>query len=259
LAPNKWLAKVGSDMQKPDGLIVIRPGDLPHILYPLRPIDLPGIGPRMSGRLEARGITTVPQLCELTEQQMKRLWGGIVGQRFWHWLHGHDIPDVVTHQSSLGHSHVLGPDLRTEAGAYGVLQRLLHKAAARLRQGNLWAVGMIVFVEFYNDPSWEAEASFQECQDTLTLLGTLQMLWRKRPSFARRTPQLVGVNLVGLVPDEKHNLSLFGGEKREALSLAMDRINARYGRETLYFGGIHDYRATAPTRIGFTSIPKECD
>ena len=259
LAPNKWLAKVGTNMQKPDGLIVIRRSDLPHILYSLRPRDLPGVGPRMNKRLEARGITTVQRLCELTEKQMKQLWGGIVGQRFWYWLHGYDIPDVITHQSSLGHSHVLGPDLRSEAGVYGVLQRLLHKAAARLRQGNLWATRLIVFVKFYNDRSWEAKASFQECQDTLTLLETLQMLWRERPSFARRMPQLVGINLVGLVPDKQHNLSLFGGGKRDALSLALDRINTRYGRETLYFGGIHDYKATAPTRISFTSIPQECD
>lgn len=259
LAPNKWLAKVGTDMQKPDGLLVIRRCDLPEVLYSLRPIDLPGIGPRMNKRLEARGITTVPRLCQLTEKQMKQLWGGIVGRRFWHWLHGHDIPDVVTHHSSLGHSHVLGPDLRSEAGAYGILQRLLHKVAARLRQGNLWTTGLMVFVKFYNDRSWEAKASFQECQDTLTLIETLQMLWERRPSFVRRTPQLVGVNLVGLVPDEQHNFPIFGDGKREALSLALDRINAAYGRETLYFGGMHNYKGAAPTRIGFTSIPQECD
>ncbi|MEW5702163.1 MAG: DNA polymerase [Candidatus Zixiibacteriota bacterium] len=259
LAPNKWLAKVGTDMQKPDGLVVIRQHDLPEILFTLQPIDLPGIGPRMNKRLEARGITTVKRLCELSEKQMRQLWGGIVGERFWHWLHGHDIPDVVTHQSSLGHSHVLGPDVRSEAAAYGVLQRLLHKAAARLRLGNLWTTGMIVFVKFYGDRSWEEKAVFQECQDTLTLLQTLQVLWRRRPSFEHSTPQLVGLNLVGLVPDEQHNLPLLGDGKREALSRALDRINAKYGGRTLYFGGIHDYRTTAPVRIGFTNIPKECD
>jgi DNA polymerase-4 len=136
LAPNKWLAKVGTEMQKPDGLLVIRRCDLPEVLYSLRPIDLPGIGLRMNKRLAARGITTVQRLCRLTEKQMKQLWGGIVGRRFWHRLHGHDIPDVVTHQSSLGHSHVLGPDLRSEAGAYGILQRLLHKG---IRPANPYA------------------------------------------------------------------------------------------------------------------------
>ncbi len=259
LAPNRWLAKVATDMQKPDGLVVIRRRDLPQILYSLAPIDLPGIGPRMNKRLEVRGITTVQRLCELTEKEMSHLWGGITGRRFWHWLQGHDIPDVVTRRSSLGHSHVLGPEVRSEAGAYGVLQRLLSKAAARLRHGNLWATGMIVFVKCYSGRSWESKASFQECQDTLTLLETLRMLWQERPSFERATPQMVGVSFVGLVADERHNLSLFGSERREALSRAMDRVNARYGRDALYFGGIHDFKTTAPTRIGFTSIPEECD
>ncbi|HEX9751692.1 MAG TPA: DNA polymerase [candidate division Zixibacteria bacterium] len=257
LAPNRYLAKVATDLQKPDGLVLVRSGDLPEILYTLTPPDLPGIGSRMWKRLQARGITTIERLWMMDEKQMKSLWGGIVGQRFWHWLHGHDIPDIVTKHSSLGHSHVLPPKLRTEAGTYQVLQKLLHKAAARLRWEQMWTTRMMVYVKFYNKESWEAKASFIECQDTLTFLETLRKLWDERPSFAHRTPLAAGITFIGLIPDERHNMSLFGGEKRVALSAAIDRITAKYGKRSVYFGGIHGLDGVAPTRIGFTSIPND--
>ncbi|MBI3872926.1 MAG: DNA polymerase, partial [candidate division Zixibacteria bacterium] len=254
LAPTRLLAKTACDMQKPDGLTVIRGCDLPEALYTLVPEDIPGIGSRMKRRLEARGITTMPQLWALTEDEMKRIWGGVTGRRMWHWLHGHDIPDVPTHESSLGHSHVLSPDLRTQAGAYAVLQKLLHRAAGRLRRQRMWATGMMVLVKSFNDQNWEAKTTFIECQDTLTLLQTLRGLWAQHPATTNR-PLMVGVTLLGLVPDELHNLSLFDEPKRRALSHAIDRLNARFGRETVYFGGIHAIKAAAPTRIPFQTIP----
>lgn len=259
LAPNKWLAKVATDMQKPDGLTVICPDDLPDILYPLEPQDLPGIGPRMNKRLLARGITTVRQLCAMSRDEMRHLWGGIVGERFWYWLHGHDIPDVVTHNSSLGHSHVLPPSMRHEAGAYAIVQKLLHRAALRLRYNHWWCTGLYVQVSFFNERSWSAKATFAECQDTLTLLHTLKQLWQGRPDFTRDKALSVGVTLFGLVPDRLHNYSLFEDTRRLALSEAIDRINARWGRDTTYFAGVLPAKEHAPTRVPFSSIPAECD
>src|SRR5882762_9763212 len=56
LGPNHFLSKVASDMQKPNGLTVLRPGDLPQSLYKLELTDLPGIGPRMEARLHRKRI-----------------------------------------------------------------------------------------------------------------------------------------------------------------------------------------------------------
>jgi hypothetical protein len=88
-------------------------------------------------------------------------------------------------------------------------------------------------------------------------LETLLKLWDERPSFAHRTPLAAGITFIGLIPDERHNMSLFGGEKRVALSAAIDRITAKYGKRSVYFGGIHGLDGVAPTRIGFTSIPND--
>jgi DNA polymerase-4 len=259
LAPNKWLAKVATDMQKPDGLTVIQAGDLPDKLYELEPEDLPGIGGRMNKRLQARGITTVPQLCAMSKDDMRNLWGGIVGERFWYWLNGHDIPDVKIKNSSLGHSHVLPPDMRHEEGAYAIIQKLLHRAALRLRFNNWWCTGMVVQVGFFNDQSWDAKASFSECQDTLTLLQTLKQLWKERPDFGKNRALSVGITFYGLVPDRMHNFSLFDDTRRLALSQAMDHINARWGRDTTHFAGTLPAKEHAPTRVPFSSIPAECD
>ena len=59
IAPNRFLAKVGTDMQKPDGLVVIQTRQLPHRLHHLAPQDLSGIGPPMAANLGNEGITTV--------------------------------------------------------------------------------------------------------------------------------------------------------------------------------------------------------
>ncbi|MGH7594704.1 MAG: DNA polymerase thumb domain-containing protein [bacterium] len=252
LAPNRFLAKVASDMQKPDGLVVIRPADLPQILYSLKLNDLPGIGGRMHQRLQVYGIRTMEQLCALPKPHLKKIWSGIVGERFWHWLRGDDIVEPATQRGTVGHSHVLPPDLRTEEGAYAVAQKLVQKAAMRLRKMSYFAGGLRLSLRFVRDQSWSVQTGMVECQDTLTMLEALQMLWQQHPAGK---PLAVGATLFDLVPAHLHNLSLFEDPKRTKLMQAMDAINAKFGTDKVYFGGIHEVKHTAPTRIAFTSIP----
>jgi DNA polymerase-4 len=252
LAPNRFLAKVASDMQKPDGLVVIQSSDLPQILYSLELNDFPGIGTQMFKRLQFHGVQTVEQLCALSKAEMKRIWNGIVGERVWHWLRGDDVAEPLTRRQTVGHSHVLPPDFRTEEGAYAVLQKLVHKAAARLRKMRYWAGGLALTIRFGKGRDWSAKTSMVECQDTITMLEALQSVWRERPAGS---PLAVGVTLFDLVPEQLHTLSLFEDPRRSRLAAAIDAINAKYGTDTVYFGGIHTARHTAPTRIAFTSIP----
>ena len=81
LAPNRFLAKIASNIQKPDGLTALSPEDLPHKLYSLSLRDLTGIGSRMHARLERHGICTVEQLCALFKEELRRIWKGVVGER----------------------------------------------------------------------------------------------------------------------------------------------------------------------------------
>ncbi len=275
LAPNRFLAKTASDLQKPDGLVIITPSQLPEVLFRLKPRDLTGIGGRMEQRLLSQGIKTMEQLWQLDIDQMTRLWGGVMGTRFWMKLRGDDFDDRETQRSSFGHQHVLPPELRTREQAAAVGKKLLHKAALRLRQARLATSGMAIFVMFAKDPKsrdkhedqsvywlhhgrpvWEAKLRFPSCQDTMTLVNVFQEAWKKCPAFR---PVMVSVVLIDLVPEEMQNLTLFGemyGEQKfQRLAQAMDTINAKYGSTTLYLGGIHDVRKSAPPRIAFTSIP----
>src|SRR5450432_1088729 len=86
LATNRYLAKIASDMEKPDGLVALTPDILEGALLRLKPRDLPGIGARMEKRLENAGIRSMQQLLALSREQMNTTWGGIGGEKLWHWL-----------------------------------------------------------------------------------------------------------------------------------------------------------------------------
>ncbi len=142
IAPNKFLAKTASDMQKPDGLTVIEQDDLPHALHDLELRGLCGIGPSMERRLLAAGITNVPKLCGAPREYLRAAWGSVEGERFWLQLRGFDVPERKTTRGSIGHSHVLGPELRNFAGMRSVLFKMLAKAAMRMRHDRFLAAGL---------------------------------------------------------------------------------------------------------------------
>jgi DNA polymerase-4 len=134
IAPNTLLAKLASNMQKPDGLTVIEAHELPQRLYGLKPKAINGIGPRMVQRLERCGIHTMEQLYAAPRELLRTAWGGVAGAEMYDKLRGQWYGPRETVAKSLGHSHVLPPDLRNPAGAFAVLNRLTQKAAMRLRK-----------------------------------------------------------------------------------------------------------------------------
>jgi len=252
LATNRFLAKVASDMQKPDGLTVLHLSDLPQALLRLRPSDFPGIGPRMNERLRQRGIRTTEQLLALDAARMRQIWGGVGGERFYRWLRGEDIDVEYAHNQSVGHSHVLPPELRKPQSAHAVTMRLLQKAAVRLRKLDCWATHLTLSIGYTDRTHWSKDLKMLECQDTLTLQEGLNVLWEKR---APGNPMKVGVTLSGLIPDKHRTFSFFDDPKRINLSRVMDAVNAKYGKNALYLGGVAEVLTSAPTRIAFSSIP----
>lgn len=152
IAPNMFLGKVGSDLQKPDGLTVITQDDLPGILIGLELQDIYGIGRRMEERLHRAGILTVEQLWKATPFQLRRVWGGVNGLLFRQMLHGVDIqPPSSRFSKSIGHQHVLEPELRTKKGAPDFAQHLLTKAAERLRRGDYYCRRLGVHLSWTGD------------------------------------------------------------------------------------------------------------
>lgn len=254
VATNKFLAKVATEIEKPDGLVVINREDLPDILFSLKPMDLPGIGKRMNLRLEKQGITTIRQLCALSEEELVDIWQSLLGRLWWHWLRGDELRERPTHRRTVGHSHVLPPQTRTDAGARAVMVRLIHKAAARMRNIDYWAGRMQISVRYFGKGSWSDDISLGLCQDTSTMLEAFTCMWAGRPRGV--VPVAVAMTLYNLVADASAPAPLFADErKRLRLSKVIDDLNAKFGRHTLYFGGMHTTRSSAPTRISFTNIP----
>jgi len=253
LATNRFLAKVASDMNKPNGLTLIRKEDIPIALYPLKLQDFPGIGPRMARRLSEHGVNTVEELYRLSRVAMSQIWGGVVGERFYDWLRGEDVRLPATTHRSLGHQHVLEPEFRHSEGAWMVAKKLLVKAAVRLRKEGSYARRLSVRVRFMgNEESWEKDTRIEETQDTLVALSAFRQLWAERPAGK---PFMVSVTFYDLVPKNRHQLSLLMNPQRENLGEAMDRINAKFGKGTLSVGELDGKPHGAPTRISFQRVP----
>lgn len=254
IATNRFLAKVASNLRKPDGLSVIRSQDLPKILYTLALQDLTGIGKGMSARLQQYGIRSVEQLCALSNAQLREIWHGISGEWWWHALRGHDMPEPETKRRTVGHSHVLSPQYRTHEGARAVMVKLIHKAAVRLRKLGYYTAEISVSLRYSGKPDWQLKQAIEPCQDTQSLLKVFSGLWKQRPT--QNAPMAVGVTLQKLVPESCMSLLLFSeDQRRHKLGVLMDEINARFGPQSVYLAAMHDTDEAAPMRISFTKIP----
>ncbi len=249
IAPNPFLAKVATELRKPDGLVVITAHDLPHMLCGLNLTDFPGISRRMQARLNAQGILTTQAMCAATRYELTRAFGSIVGERWWYLLRGIDLKTTKNSRGSFSHSHVLPPALRTEEGCRTVLIRLIYKAAMRLRAEGLWTGGIGFGVRGIRR-HWDAYVPLAPTQDSRALTGALMEEWPRRDFLS---PIKVWMGLSGLKLAEGVTPSLFDEAKGDVLELsrAVDRMNARFGKLKVYPAPIHGVRDTAEERIAF--------
>ncbi len=259
LAPNTFLAKLASDMQKPDGLVVLQSYDVPAKIehLPLRALN--GIGKNMEVRLNQYGIHTIAQLYAQTSDQLRTVWGGVGGDRFYQKLRGVEIHIDENNMGSIGHSHVLPPALRNKDDAYAVLDRLTQKAAMRLRKVDYFTSRLALKVKFLNAPSWEIESRLMQTQDTLSLLHAVEAMWKKFPQRRygkNATPLQVAITLLELAPAGHHTASLFDtGNDKKQLNSAIDAVTLKYGKRAAYFGGAHRAIDHGKMAIAFNHIP----
>ena len=261
IAPNVLLAKTATDMEKPDGLVVIDREDLPRAIAGLGLRDFPGIGAQMHKRLEAAGIRTALELYAQPKKRLREIWGSVVGEWWWHGLHGDELAARPVRTRSMGHEHVLPPKFRTEEGSWAMAVRLLCKAGARMRASGYRARALMVSVRSEEGEKWKAGVLLGDgCADTLEMIGAMERIWRDRPRprppQARWTPMKVGVVLSELVASGQGSLSLFVEEnRRDALSKAVDALNQRHGAHTVFVASMMDVREEATGGIAFGNVP----
>lgn len=276
VAPNGFLAKVATNMQKPDGLVILTPENMTERLFKLDLMDLPGINIRMNERLRRSSITTIEKLWNISPKQARKIWGSVSGERFWYNLHGYEVPDLETKTSVIGHSRMLDPNLRNPHAARQVTRRLTTKAATRLRRKEFYATRFYLSVrtaDRYDHTKghstgrrWSAEARLSPAQDNFTFLNALDNLWQAMRYDLRPERLLkVSVTLTGLCKRGEITPDLFDTQsdvyqklqnKNEALSQVIDTLNAKYGAETIQLGPKPQTQTGfVGTKIAFSRIP----
>jgi DNA polymerase-4 len=268
VASSRLLAKVGSGLQKPNGLVMLGPEveKVDALIGHLPVTKLTGIADAMGRRLARGGIGSVSQLMNLAPKHARMLWGSVQGERFWYALQGYDILPEGTSRSSVSHSQVLGWDMRPISEARLVGRRLLQKAAARLRRMGYTATGLGVSMRGdQGHAHWHGDTSFASTQSSFDFLHAYEQLWQDGESYLGSTARLkkVGVWLSGLQPISARQLDIFNTSQDEAhtqrsekLSHIMDGLNQKFGRDTVLLGQAPKQVAQyTGTKIAFTRIP----
>jgi len=93
IAPNRFLAKIATEIEKVDGLVVLEGSDLPQKLYSLNLSNLTGIGASTYTRLLSHGINSVESLCSKDASFLKRAFGNIYGEKYYYLLRGYNVPE----------------------------------------------------------------------------------------------------------------------------------------------------------------------
>lgn len=248
VAPNSFLAKLATDMMKPDGLVILERDEIEERVKDLKLTDFCGINKRMKARLNAAGVFTAPDLYALDRQGIRAAFGSVVGERWWYLLRGYELEQEIIEGKTLGHSHVLSPDMRTDQGCRETLLRLMQKASARLRAGGLVASGLGVYVTAF-EKSWHAHGTFDATSDTIRLNAELLRLWEGR-EYTK--PRNVGLVFTNMRKENEVTPSLFDMEvDRSQVNKAVDEMNQKFGKNSVYLAAVHNAKDSASEKIAF--------
>lgn len=211
IAPNSFLAKTASDMQKPDGLTILEGHNLEARMMELALTDLCGIGRNMEVRLNRAGLWTMRDLWNTTPKQLRAVWGSVEGEKFWYRLHGYDVPDAAEGDKSvIGHSRVLDTDSRTPHIAGDIARRLTTKACQRLRRYNLFASHFSLSVRLPDGRRWGAERRLPPSSDSLAFVRLTSELWSKMSAALHPDSiKKISISLYGLQTEAQTTGDLF--------------------------------------------------
>jgi DNA polymerase-4 len=246
IAPNRYLAKIASNMQKPNGLVVIRPQDIPQKLLGLQLYDLPGVGKSAYSRLLGYGIQTIEQLYKCSPQELKKKWGSIVGAKVWYLLRGYDLSNENTASNTIGHSQVLAPNLRNVESARIVALSLLQKATYRLRAKKLQASRIIITMQTADRQILKNSIKVAKLSDNISISKIFIQGWQDliNPYIENNNkllPHKISIALTSLT--ELDNQLSFEDmmeskqkKRNTSLTACLDKINNKYGNNTVVLG-----------------------
>ncbi|ADM08775.1 UMUC-like DNA-repair protein [Parvularcula bermudensis HTCC2503] len=266
-AANRLLAKMACKMDKPNGVTIWRPEDMPRPLQDLPLTEVPGIGGRMEKRLAAAGVNQMEGLLDLQPKQARALWGNVTGERLWYALHGYALKAEPTGRGMYGHGRVLPPEWRNLDKAYDCARLLLIKAARRMRRDRFYTNRLWVWLDLRKG-AWVQCRDIPSAHDDKAILSALDILWEKaRDDLARHKIEIVrvGVTLSDLTPANARKRDLFHADdedrqKWERLTADMDGLNRKFGKRVLSLGPLTPPPGGyAGGKIAYTRIPSAED
>jgi DNA polymerase-4 len=242
IAPNRQLAKIASDMDKPNGLTILRPEDLPGRLLDLQIDDIPGVGGRMRKRLIDSGIWSVESLWNSQPKQLRALWGNVTGERVWYALRGYDVQADPTQRAMFGHGRVLPPEWRDFDHAFDAARLLTIKAARRLRRGGYIADTFGLWLKMRDD-HWSGQMHIGGSNDDHAAIGALGTLWKRATTEMPASLRIIRLHvaLYDLTKVGSKQFDIFdrneaARQKWTSISDAMDKINGRYAKTIVSMG-----------------------
>lgn len=233
VATNKLCAKVASDLRKPDGLVVVAPGEEAAFLAPLPVSRLWGVGPRAQQALREYGVTTIGQLASLPDGALRRRFGS----------HGAELalrargidpsPVVPSHRpKSVGHELTFDHDVLDPARLEATLLDLAESVASRLRRHNLaaGAVQLKLRYEGFDTITRQAPLDHQARDaEPLYEVGSSLLRAALAPDRAVRLIGLAAINLA-----EWQQLTLFDApDETDRITQSIDAVRRRFGERAI--------------------------
>jgi DNA polymerase-4 len=241
VASTKFLAKLASDLAKPDGVLVVEPGTEHSVLAPLPVSRLWGVGPATMTKLERMGLRTIGDVAAIEEQTLVGALGTGLGRHL-HALARNDDPRAVVPErdtKSIGAEETFAADLHTIPQCERELVRLTDRACARLRSAALMARTVNVKIRFGNFETRTRARTLAEPTDVSTVV--LEVARELLADFdVGRGVRLLGVALSRLdaAAGTQATLDLTGDEqseqqgrteRRAAVERAVDEVRDRFG------------------------------
>lgn len=239
LAPNRFLAKLASELKKPDGLMIITSEQVQGILDPLPVERIWGVGKVTERRLRSLGFSVIRDLRQAPLELLVREFGA-AGRALSRLARGEDDTSVqpVHEAHSISREITLPEDLYETTEAEKLLRRLVQEVATELRRKKIVGKTIRIKVRFPNFETITRQVSIETATDSTLLIEGLALdLFRRRVYLGGRGMRLIGVGVSSLLSVASvRQLSLFE-EDEASLDRILDRLSSQYGEGVVRRGG----------------------
>ncbi len=238
VAPNKLLAKMASDFEKPDKVHTLFPEEIPEKMWPLPVKDLFLVGKATQKKLSLLGIRTIGELAQMDLKMLKAHVGNKHGQTLYNYARGIDLSPVDSEEAlnkGYGNSITLAKDIVSLEEADHVLISLSEMVASRLRKDRVRSSCICVEIKGTDFRRSTHQRKLRTPTDiTDEISRTARELYRE--NYTGRSVRLIGVRATDITQEEFAQLDLFEEEKKEKLrklDASIDMIREKFGKDSV--------------------------